>query len=164
MSNTKSASSGTPCLKPKEVNNTVRPVCSKATASFTQERNLLALMWLVSMTWPKLPSVLSNSRSKAMLSASVVVSLLKGCLRRVSLKRLTKVSTLDSKNKTCVLTFCNFNCSMCAGKVSMAALRLSMLIATLSKLVRLTLPGRWFSVRKWSAICGSMVAGKLSMQ
>ena len=42
----------------------------------------------------------NNSRSMAILSANVVLSLLNGCLRRVSEKRFTKVSTAASKNHT----------------------------------------------------------------
>ena len=104
-SNTKSASIGTPRLKPKDSNTSVSEFGSWSSSLRTSVRRCEALSWLVSITSEYSRSSDSSSRSCSIASIrarrwSWFSRRDSGCSRRVSEKRRTSVSVVASRNST----------------------------------------------------------------
>ena len=122
-SNTKSASSGTPCLKANDSNASVSRLALACTSSRIHWRSWVGRSWLVSMTVETSRSPASSSRSSSMASVSARrpsssawssrrragfaaerCAAESGCRRRVSEKRRTSASVLASRNTLLIAT------------------------------------------------------------
>ena len=155
-----SASTGTPCLKPKDWNSrAVALFWFPKNCSFTVCRRVCNDMLLVSMV--RLASrEMCSSRSDSTLIASLrpIVSVDRGCLRRLSLNLRNNVWLLASRNKICVVIWVFSSSWSISGTFSRSSetFRASIETATSGKSLS--------SALMRFANAGSKLAGRLSMQ
>ena len=122
-SNTKSASPGMPCLKPKDSNSDRQAAGAALLDALADELAQLVHAHArgVDDQVRGVDDRLEQPRSMAMASRRTTLSRLIGCLRRVSAKRRSSSSSLASRNSTSQWMPLRLSSSMSCGTVAISA-------------------------------------------